>query len=74
MALFCAYTHSFSVLGKICEGENCSKIDIAPLRLRGGTVVDTHFEKIFSARVQAFQRGRMAEMYAKRRIPKQIEQ
>jgi hypothetical protein len=33
IALFCAYTHSFSVLGKICEGWNCSKIgDIAPLR------------------------------------------
>ena len=32
IALFCAYTHSFSVLGKICEGWNCSKIgDIAPL-------------------------------------------
>jgi hypothetical protein len=32
IALFCAYTHSFSVLGKICEGWNWSKIgDIAPL-------------------------------------------
>jgi hypothetical protein len=33
IALFCAYTHSFSVLGKICEGWNGSKIcDIAPLK------------------------------------------
>jgi hypothetical protein len=32
IALFCVYTHSFSVLGKICEGWNCPKIgDIAPL-------------------------------------------
>jgi hypothetical protein len=33
IALFCAYTHSFSVLGKICEGWNCPKIGgIAPLK------------------------------------------
>ena len=40
IALFCAYTHSFSVLGKICEGWNCSKIgDIAPLKAFVGKLV-----------------------------------